>query len=251
LITGGSLTDLSAVTVTALQTNNFSTSNAVITSGNVSNITGANLTLANSSIQNSTATTRNAQDSSTAIATTAFVHSVIPIGVILMWGGSVGTIPAGWQLCNGSNGTPDLRDRFIVGAGTTYTPGNTGGSNSVTLDSTQLPIHAHGLTGTFTSTAAGQHSHTATVTDPGHTHSVNAGGTASNQLVNGGTVNLAGSSTGSAVTGIGVSIASVADHQHSITLTGNTQSSGGTGGNTQSHENRPPYYALCYIQKMY
>lgn len=48
-------------------------------------------------------------------------------GMILLWSGSVATIPSGFALCNGSNGTPDLRDRFIVGAGSTYAPGATGG----------------------------------------------------------------------------------------------------------------------------
>jgi len=52
----------------------------------------------------------------------------IPTGVITMWSGSVATIPSGWALCNGSNGTPDLRDLFIVGAGLTYNPDDTGGS---------------------------------------------------------------------------------------------------------------------------
>jgi len=44
-----------------------------------------------------------------------------------MWKGTVGTIPSGWVLCDGNNGTPDLRSRFIVGAGGSYTPGDTGG----------------------------------------------------------------------------------------------------------------------------
>lgn len=56
-------------------------------------------------------------DSSNRIATTSFVKatSTLPSGVIVMWSGS--SIPSGWALCDGTNGTPDLRDRFIVGAG--------------------------------------------------------------------------------------------------------------------------------------
>ena len=50
-----------------------------------------------------------------------------PVGGIIMWN-AVGTLPTNWKVCNGSNGTPDLRDRFIVGAGTTYTVGTQGGS---------------------------------------------------------------------------------------------------------------------------
>jgi hypothetical protein len=49
-------------------------------------------------------------------------------GMILLWSGSVANIPAGYVLCNGSNGTPDLRNKFIVGAGATYNPGDSGGA---------------------------------------------------------------------------------------------------------------------------
>ncbi len=51
-------------------------------------------------------------------------------GMIITWSGSVASIPTGWALCNGSNGTPDLRNKFLRGAGSTYDPGDTGGSTS-------------------------------------------------------------------------------------------------------------------------
>lgn len=51
-----------------------------------------------------------------------------PSGSILLWYGSIASIPAGYVLCNGANGTPDLRDRFIVGAGSTYAVGANGGA---------------------------------------------------------------------------------------------------------------------------
>jgi len=75
----------------------------------------------------------------------ASLNQVIPTGVIVMWSGSITSIPSGWALCNGANGTPDLRDRFIVGAGTSYNPGNTGGANSVTLSVEQMPTHNHAV----------------------------------------------------------------------------------------------------------
>lgn len=50
-----------------------------------------------------------------------------PIGSITLWSGSVASIPANWQLCDGTNGTPDLRDRFIQGAGGALNPGGIGG----------------------------------------------------------------------------------------------------------------------------
>ena len=48
-------------------------------------------------------------------------------GIICLWSGSIATIPGGWYLCDGNNGTPDLRDSFLVGAGSTYAVGATGG----------------------------------------------------------------------------------------------------------------------------
>jgi microcystin-dependent protein len=77
--------------------------------------------------------------------------SPIPTGLITMWSGSTGSIPSGWVLCNGSNSTPDLRDRFVIAAGSTYAVGATGGS----ADSIVV-------------------SHTHTITDPGHSHGISA-----------------------------------------------------------------------------
>jgi microcystin-dependent protein len=174
----------------------------------------------------------------------------MPIGMIVMWNSTAASIPSGWQLCDGSNGTPNLRGQFIVGAGGTYTPGDQGGSATVTLDSTQMPIHTHGLSGTLTTSAAGAHSHS--VSDPGHTHNLSGSTIAPGsgaQSGSGYSVSASTLTTTSSATGITVGTAP--DHAHSVALTGSTLSAGGTGGVTQAHENRPPYYALCYIQKMY
>ncbi|NCA81328.1 MAG: hypothetical protein EOM72_01090 [Opitutae bacterium] len=70
-------------------------------------------------------------------------HGTVPVGAILMWSGTTNTIPDGWSLCNGQNGTPDLRDRFIMGAGNHYGVSATGGVASVTLSTNQLPPHSH------------------------------------------------------------------------------------------------------------
>jgi len=79
--------------------------------------------------------------------------SGLPTGVIVMWSGSMASIPTGWALCDGANGTPDLRDRFIVGA--TYddggiaktsvkgTPMQTGGESEHTLTVSEIPSHSH------------------------------------------------------------------------------------------------------------
>lgn len=149
------------------------------------------------------------------------INSVIPSGVILLWSGSTSNIPTGWVLCDGQNSTPDLRDRFVVGAGSTYAVDATGGAASVTLTSDQMPSHNH----TATSTS--------TVTDPGHSHTYRlinpSGGSGSSSRYG----NDATGTTSTSTTGISVST--------STTI-------GSTGGG-QSHENRPPYYALAYIMK--
>lgn len=69
--------------------------------------------------------------------------SYIPTGGIIMWSGT--DVPDGWALCNGENGTPDLRGRFVLGASDTHTMGSTGGSEEVTLTVRQLPPHIHDL----------------------------------------------------------------------------------------------------------
>ena len=58
--------------------------------------------------------------------------SGVPNGAIIMWSGTVATIPDGFSLCDGSNGTPDLRNRFVVGASGTYAVGATGGGSTTT-----------------------------------------------------------------------------------------------------------------------
>ncbi|WP_461632731.1 hypothetical protein [Labilibaculum euxinus] len=70
-------------------------------------------------------------------------RAIVPRGLISMWSGDQASLPRGWNLCDGTNGTPDLRGRFIVGAGGTYTPGDNGGKDSITLSSSQLPTHSH------------------------------------------------------------------------------------------------------------
>jgi len=156
-----------------------------------------------------TATTQSANDNSTKVATTAYVAAVIPSGVIVIWSGSAAAIPSGWNLCNGSNGTPDLRNRFVVGAGTTYAVGNTGGSaDAITV------------------------SHTHSVTDSGHSHDVRI----PSRTVGNNATALYSTSDGSTKSTVTSDSASTG-----ISI----QSTGSSGTNA----NLPPYYALCYIQK--
>lgn len=70
----------------------------------------------------------------------------VPVRSIIMWSGTEADallIPSNWKLCDGTNGTPDLRNRFIVGAGDDYDIGETGGSKSVTLTANNIPEHNH------------------------------------------------------------------------------------------------------------
>ncbi len=106
--------------------------------------------------------------------------AILPAGMITLWAGSVGSIPAGWHLCDGASGTPDLRDRFIVGAGGAFGVGNTGGAathnHAITVDAA-----ATGLTiGTTTANVNGDGDPpaallSATPNDPTHTHTASAG----------------------------------------------------------------------------
>jgi len=137
------------------------------------------------------------------------VYSV-PSGGIIIWSGSQASIPTGWLLCNGSNSTPDLRDRFIVGAGSTYAVAASGGSANAIVVS---------------------HTHTATVTDPGHSHTIQLVG---DSLVGSSPLRGSGNLANTPATSTAVT---------SISVANSTEGSSGTNANL------PPYYALCYIMK--
>lgn len=87
----------------------------------------------------------------------------IPSGFIGMWHGSV--VPAGWYLCNGQNGTPDLRNRFIVGSGDEYSIGDTGGEKEHILTIDEMPSHNHSFTKYGTESNGG--SYVVSATDSG------------------------------------------------------------------------------------
>lgn len=163
----------------------------------------------------------------TQIATTAFVRDIIPAGLISLWSGSSASIPTGWLLCDGSNSTPDLRNRFIVGAGGTYAVGATGGSADAIVVS-----HTH----TATSTSS--------VTDPGHLHDMGAirdAGPYGSTTITGQSLEDWGSANFSTQS------ANVSTKTTNISVaTSTTVASAGSSG---TNANLPPYYALCYIMK--
>jgi microcystin-dependent protein len=97
----------------------------------------------------------------------------IPTGAILLWSGSTGSIPSGFVICDGTNSTPDLRDRFIVGAGNTYAVDATGGANTVALAEANLAAHTHSVSGTTASDGAHTHNVSGNTSNTGaHTHNV-------------------------------------------------------------------------------
>jgi hypothetical protein len=151
----------------------------------------------------------------------------IPSGGIIIWSGSSASIPSGWLLCDGSSSTPDLRNRFVVGATSTYAVGATGGSADAIV-----VAHTHTLSAT-TNTA----SLTGTITD----QYVNGGGYGNTTGVFSQTNTSVDGDGGETRPGRNISF----DGSHSHTVSGTTASTGSSGTNA----NLPPYYALCYIMK--
>jgi hypothetical protein len=185
-----------------------------------------------------TAPTAAVTTDNTQIATTAFVRDIIPTGLISLWSGAIAAIPSGWLLCDGTNGTPDLRSRFVVGAGSTYGVDATGGSADATLVS-----HTHTFSGNTGAMNANQ-AHTHGVSDPGHNHQGGGGGGTPGGF--GGWFSSAdttiGLVTSTASTGISINATNI-DHLHAYSGTTSTS------GSSATNANLPPYYALAYIMK--
>jgi len=204
--------------------------------------------------------------------------ALIPTGTIVMWTGS--TAPSGWSLCNGLNGTPDLRGRFVLSQG--HGPGLTnrlinqvGGAETHTLSVNEMPSHTH----TGTTASNGSHNHTGSTGSNGthlHTGTTNVTGAHTHTVNN--TVQKTGSNTPSGLdnesgpggqeidvintTSTTTSTAgdhshtlttnSTGDHAHTISTDGShnhTFTTNSTGGG-QAHNNMPPFYTLAYIMKL-
>lgn len=148
----------------------------------------------------------------------------LPTGTVAIWVGATVDIPSGWTLCDGSGNAPDLRDKFVAGAGSLYSQGQTGGSHTVSVSESQIASHIH-PGGTLSTDTNGAHSHNYEKRDK-------------NEVFSDSQKNYYQDSTlfeSSSMSG--------GDHTH--TLSGNS----GNTGNGNAHENKPPYYALAYIYK--
>ena len=137
-------------------------------------------------------------------------------GMIILWYGDTSNVPTGFVLCDGNNSTPDLRDRFVIGAGNNFTAGNTGGNNSLTLTEANLPSHRHFV---VSNSFGGQNRTGSNVS-------------ANNQVAKG--------------TGAGNLYES-----YNLASTGSNASAGRSSsvGSGTPIDNKPLYHALCYIMK--
>ena len=170
----------------------------------------------------------------------AAINDHLPIGAILMWAGSVAAIPAKYKLCNGANGTPDLRNRFIIGAGGSHNPRQTGGANQKTTSSNGGHNHT-------ASTSVNVQDHILTIAEmPRHSHDINA-------VYESFSDNMSGAD----------SEGFKSTHRDNYVTTLNSGGGGGhdhgasastriTAGGSHNHsvDVRPPFYALCFIMKI-
>jgi microcystin-dependent protein len=174
-------------------------------------------------------------------------NTALPFNTIAIWSGSIASIPTGWQLCDGTNGTPDLRNKFLVGAGNSYLIGNTGGEIEVYLDSPQLPTHTHPVTAGSIG-PVGNHGHPSpsTSTQGGHVHPVTAISNSGSfpHTTGAGAYQLTPSTGSGGAHAHPASTGSAGGHTHSITI------ASGVVGDGTGHENRPPYYALAFIMEV-
>jgi hypothetical protein len=182
----------------------YSTSSQTVASGNV-------ITLKNMMSLDNTGLTINGN-----LTISGTFANAIPSGGIIMWSG--GSVPSGWVLCNGDNSTPDLRNRFIVGAGSGYTGGDTGGTKDAVVVS-----HTHGIT------------------ESAHKHLTGVGGESG--------LNNAYGDNGSQGSGWRIANSNASSGLDTYTSAVSTGITINTTGEAGTNKNLPPYYALAFIMK--
>ena len=182
--------------------------------------------------------------------------SAIPIGCIVMWAGTIATIPSGWRLCDGTNSTPDLRDKFVIGARTdssskaqtTVTGVNTftGGTKDA-----QIVAHSHSATSSASSTVS-----VSSETDSwsGQIRASDSGlyansGVFTNAGGNGDTFDDNFNSSEN-TENRNVNISHTYTHTHSIGVTTSVTTTVSSEGTSGTNSNLPPYYSLAFIMKI-
>lgn len=176
------------------------------------------------------------------------LHAV-DFGMIMLWSGNVVDIPVGWALCDGTDGTPDFRGKFIVGAGGAYSPGDTGGAaththantventgdhtHAITVDNhtltlSEIPAHRHGSGVTNNDSQVFNHGSLAA--------SPNTSDSIENSGDNGTTEGYTTTDGGDGAHSHAGSSASAGTHIHDVDI--------------DSSSNLPPYYVACYIMRI-
>lgn len=180
----------------------------------------------------------------------------IPRGIITMWSGATNAVPSGWALCDGNNGTPNLKDRFIVGAGQSYAVGNVGGSITQTpsvwtnaagtginvagtaITKDQMPWHTHsgsvGSDASVTTQRSVQEMYDGEWLSAGHFYATNWSPTTARKPLKEFSASLSINGTGGNQ-----------PHYHGVTDNGHAHTAAASAIDV-----RPPYYALAFIMKL-
>lgn len=190
------------------------------------------------------------------IASQLIAATQLPRGIITMWSGATNAVPSGWALCDGNNGTPNLKDRFIVGAGQSYGVGNTGGNWTQTplvwtnaagtgvkvagtaINESQMPWHTHsgsvGSDASVTTQRGAQTMYDGEWLSSGHFFAPNESPSTVRKPLKEFSASLSIKGTGGNQ-----------PHYHSVTDNGHAHTAG-----AGAIDVRPPYYALAFIMKL-
>jgi hypothetical protein len=173
----------------------------------------------------------------------------IPEGAIVKWNGVPSNVPTGWALCDGANGTPDLRDLFIVGAGGVYDPDDTGGNETETTSSDGS--HNHSMQSNGSHDHGGTNNHTLNISRmPSHTHPPPA--SVQDESVGYSKVSTSdGDFTNGRINEVTNTRGGSGSHSHGISNAGShTHSVNSNGDHTHEYSTMSPYYALAFIKKV-